>query len=128
MQAIGAGVNHVGMIPRFLGRFDLDYFPAAMPYTFADEEALDGECQLCEACGVYVVTGSVFAYGILADRENPAAQYDYRQPTEEERARVRRIRVACARHDVSITAAALQFPLAHPLVKTVTPGAGTAGS
>ena len=28
----GAGVNHTGMIPRFLERFDLDYFLVPMPY------------------------------------------------------------------------------------------------
>ena len=60
-----------------------------MPHTLADQETLDGEFPLCEARGVYVVFGSVFASGILADSENPAAQYGYRRPTEEERDLVR---------------------------------------
>lgn len=126
IQAIGAGINHVGMIPRFLERFDLDYFLVAMPYTLADQEALDGDFQLCESRGVQVVIGSVFASGILADSDNPAAQYGYRQPTDDERTRVHRIREVCAQHDVSMTAAALQFALAHPVVSTVIPGADTA--
>ncbi|MBA2300066.1 MAG: aldo/keto reductase, partial [Chloroflexi bacterium] len=33
IRAIGAGINHAGMIPRFLQRFDLDFFIVALPYT-----------------------------------------------------------------------------------------------
>ena len=126
IMAIGAGVNHTGMIPRFLERFDLDFFLVAMPYTLAEQSALEGELQLCETRDVSVVIGSVFASGILADYDNPAAQYGYRQPTDEERARIRGIHQVCQRHDVSMTAAALQFPLAHPSVASVIPGADSA--
>ncbi len=34
-----------------------------------------------------------------------------------------RLREACARHEVSLGAAALQFPLGHPSVASVIPGA-----
>ncbi|WP_189561950.1 aldo/keto reductase, partial [Mesorhizobium sp. M2A.F.Ca.ET.037.01.1.1] len=40
--------------------------------------------------------------------------------------RVRRIEAICARHKVSLPAAALQFPLGHPLVSSVIPGARSA--
>jgi D-threo-aldose 1-dehydrogenase len=33
--------------------------------------------------------------------------------------------VVCARHGVSLASAALQFPLAHPVVRAVIPGADT---
>jgi D-threo-aldose 1-dehydrogenase len=36
---------------------------------------------------------------------------------------VRRIESVCARHQVPLPAAALQFPLGHPAVATVIPGA-----
>jgi D-threo-aldose 1-dehydrogenase len=36
---------------------------------------------------------------------------------------VRRIEAICARHGVPLPAAALQFPLGHPLVVSVIPGA-----
>src|SRR5260370_24147230 len=37
-------------------------------------------------------------------------------------AKVARIEAVCARHGVPIAAAALQFPLGHPLVASVIPG------
>jgi D-threo-aldose 1-dehydrogenase len=37
--------------------------------------------------------------------------------------RVRRIEAVCAHHNVPLPAAALQFPLGHPLVVSVIPGA-----
>ena len=37
--------------------------------------------------------------------------------------RTRAIAAACARHAVPLRAAALQFPLSHPAVTTVIPGA-----
>ena len=40
--------------------------------------------------------------------------------------RVRRIEAVCASHKVSLPAAALQFPLGHPLVSSVIPGARSA--
>ena len=40
IAAIGAGVNLVGMIPRFLERWPIDFFLVAMPYTLLEQEAL----------------------------------------------------------------------------------------
>ena len=39
--------------------------------------------------------------------------------------RVRRIQAVCERHGVSLAAAALQFPLGHPAVASVIPGASS---
>jgi D-threo-aldose 1-dehydrogenase len=41
--------------------------------------------------------------------------------------RARRLRTICARHRVPLTAAALQFPMAHPAVATVLTGARSEG-
>ena len=38
-------------------------------------------------------------------------------------AKTARLEAVCARHDVPLRAAALQFPLAHPAVAAVIPGA-----
>ena len=37
--------------------------------------------------------------------------------------RVRKIEAVCARHKVPLPAAALQFPLGHPIVASIIPGA-----
>lgn len=124
--AIGAGINHVGMIPRFLERFEMDFFLVAMPYTLIDQPALDAELPLCEERSVAVVIGAVFASGILANPGARAAQYGYKPVESDVRARVARIDAVCRRHGVPIGAAALQFPLAHPAVASVIPGADSA--
>jgi D-threo-aldose 1-dehydrogenase len=120
--AIGAGVNRIGTIPRFLELLDLDFFLVALPYTLAEQPVLDHEFPLCEKRGVGVVIGGVFASGILATGVVPGATYNYHPPTPAEAEHVRGIEAVCARHGVPLAAAALQFPLHHPLVASVIPG------
>ena len=122
IKAIGAGINMLGMIPRFLPRFPLDFFIVAMPYTLLDQGALDVEFPLCEAHGAGVVIGAPFASGILASRTGPAATYAYRPVEDSTVRRVTGIDEICRAHGVPIGAVALQFPLAHPLVASIIPG------
>ncbi len=122
IRAIGAGINHVGMIPRFLQRFDMDFFLVAMPYTLLTQEALDDELSACLDRGVGVVIGAPFASGILATGPRPDAEYSYRPADAEIVEKTRRIEEICRRHGASLGAAALQFPLAHPAVAAVIPG------
>jgi D-threo-aldose 1-dehydrogenase len=121
--ALGAGVNLLGTIPRFLASMDLDFFLVAMPYTLADQSVLDDEFPLCAERGVTVVIGAVFASGILATGPVDGATYAYAEATPEVRAHVAAIEAVCRAHDVPMAAAALQFPLHHPVVASVIPGA-----
>jgi D-threo-aldose 1-dehydrogenase len=125
IQAIGAGINHVGMIPRFLARFDLDFFLVAMPYTLLDQGALDEELPLCAGRGVGVVIGAPFASGILASGPVAEATYRYAPAPPEMLEKTRRIQAVCGRHSVPLGAAALQFPFGHPTVAAVIPGPNT---
>ena len=121
--AIGAGVNHTGTILPFLDHLDLDFFLVASPYTLADQPVLDAEFPACEARGVGVILGQVFASGILATGPVRGARYQYAPASADTMARIGRIEAVCQRHDVPLAAAALQFPLHHPLVASVIPGA-----
>jgi len=123
IKAIGAGVNRMGTIPRFLERFELDFFLVALPYTLAEQPVLDVEFPLCAARGVGVIIGGVFASGILATGPVPGARYNYAIANEEQLGRIGRIEAVCDRHGVPLAAAALQFTLHHPLVASVIPGA-----
>jgi D-threo-aldose 1-dehydrogenase len=125
IHAIGAGVNHVGMIPRFLEHFDMDYFLVAMTYTLLDQSALDDELPLCRQHGVDVIIGAVFASGILATGGGPGSLYGYQPAGDPIVDKVNRIEAICGRHGVPLAAAALQFPLAHPQVVSVIPGANS---
>jgi D-threo-aldose 1-dehydrogenase len=120
--AIGVGINHLGMIGQFLERFDPDFFLVAMPYTLLDQPALAEELPACAERGVSVVIGAVFASGILARGPAVGALYAYRPAEQAEIARTRRIEAVCERHGVPLIAAALQFPLGHPVVASVIPG------
>ena len=123
--AIGAGVNHLGMIPRFIEHFDLDYFLVAMPYTLLDQQALEAELPLCEQHQIGIIIGAPFASGVLAVGAKPGARHAYQPATEDVLQRVARIARVCEAHGVPLGAAALQFPLGHPAVASVIPGAGS---
>ena len=123
IKAIGAGVNQVGTIPKFLDVLDLDFFLVALPYTLAEQPVLDVEFPLCEKRDVGVIIGAVFASGILATGAVPGAHLNYRDPTAEEADRIRRIDAVCKKFETPLAAAALQFTLHHPAVTAIIPGA-----
>lgn len=123
ISAIGAGMNFTGLIPRFLEYCDLDYFLLAMPYTLLDQPALDEDLPLCQDRGVGIVLGAVFASGILATGPKEGAIYAYQPAENSVIEKAQAIAAVCARHNVSLQAAALQFPLHHPAVASVIPGA-----
>src|SRR5947209_3673617 len=122
---VGAGINELGMIPRFLDMVGLDFFLVALRYTLMEQEVLDAEFPYCERCGVGVVIGGVFNSGITATGSIPGAKYNYSDPTPDVIAKVDRIQAICKAHATPMAAAALQFPLAHPIVASVIPGAVT---
>jgi D-threo-aldose 1-dehydrogenase len=123
IRGIGAGINEPGMMPRLLDLMDIDFFLVALPYTLLDTDVLDSEFPCCAARGVGFVIGAPFASGILATGAVQGARYRYAEATPEVLAKVRRIEAVCARHNVPLAAAALQFPLGHPSVASVIPGA-----
>jgi D-threo-aldose 1-dehydrogenase len=112
-------------MPRLLDLMDLDFFLVALRYTLLDQRVLDVEFPRCAANGVGFVIGGVFASGILATGAVPGAKNDYADAAPEVMETVRRMEAVCARYDVPLPAAALQFPLGHPAVASVIPGAIT---
>ncbi len=123
ISGVGAGINELGMMPRFLDLMDIDVFLVAMPYTLLDTDVLDSEFPCGVARDVGFVIGAPFASGILATGAVPGAKYRYADATPEISAKVRRIEAVCERHKVPLAAAALQFPFGHPSVASVIPGA-----
>jgi len=127
IRAIGAGINELGMIPRFLELFDLDFFLLALRYTLGEQDTLDAEIPLCIARNVGLIIGGVFNSGLYATGPVPNVKYNYADPTTAELAKAQEIAAVCSRHGVPLIAAALQFPLLHPQVTSVIPGALTPG-
>jgi D-threo-aldose 1-dehydrogenase len=121
--AIGIGVNEVAVCLETLARVDLDVILLAGRYTLLDPSAADAVLPLCQARGVRVIVGGPYNSGILAG----GAHYDYVAAPPAVVERARRLKAACAAHGVALEAAALHYPLRHPAVVSVIPGARSAG-
>jgi D-threo-aldose 1-dehydrogenase len=122
--AIGVGMMQWPMLADFARDIDADCFLHAGRYTLLEQGAL-GLLNQCQSKGITVFLGAVYATGILATGARPGARYDYEAAPPEIMDRVRRIEEVCASHAVSLTAAALQFPLAHPAVASLVVGMQT---
>ena len=123
VRGVGAGINELGMMPRFLDALPLDFFLVALRYTLMEQEVLEAEFPYCQRAGVGIVIGGVYSSGITATGPIEGAKYNYSDATPEVMERVRRMQAVCASHSTPLAAAALQFPLAHPIVASVIPGA-----
>lgn len=123
--AVGAGMNQAPALVRIVRSGLVDCVLLAGRYTLLDQSGLDELLPLCHERGVSVIIGGAFNSGLLADPANND-RFDYVPASAEMRARARALDAACRRHDVALTAAALQFPLAHPAVAAVVVGARTA--
>ena len=124
VRAIGAGMNQVAMLDRFVADVDLDCILLAGRYSLLDRSG----AALLDHCArrqVGVIVGGVFNSGVLADPDGHAS-YDYAPAPSAVVARARELRERCARYGVALPAAALQFAHRHPAVTTVVVGARTA--
>lgn len=121
--AIGLGMNQWQMLRDFARAGDWDCFLLAGRYTLLEQEPLDELLPLCVERGVRIILGGPYNSGILATGAVEGATYNYGPAGEDVLARVRGIESVCARHNVPLQAAALQFPLGHPAVATIIPGA-----
>jgi D-threo-aldose 1-dehydrogenase len=122
IHAVSVGMNQSAMLADFTRAGDFDCFLLAGQYTLLGQSALTGFLPLCVERDTPVIAGAVLALGLLAD---PASGGGVEGPPGEAEARAKAtaIREVCDRHGVPIAAAALQFPLGHPAVKTVLVGA-----
>ena len=101
-------------------------FLLAGRYTLLEQEPARRFLPLCEEKGIRIVIGGPYNSGILATGAVEGAYYNYLSATPEVLDRTRRIQHVCARHNVSLQAAALQFPFGHPSIASVIPGARSA--
>lgn len=122
VKAIGAGMNAVAPLLRFITEVDIDVVLVAGRLSLLDQEAAEQLLPAAVERQVGVIVGGVFNGGILAQ---PDAQpmYDYRPAAVEIRERVAAIAQTCDRHGVPLRAAALQAPLRHDGVTSVLVGA-----
>ena len=123
VRAIGAGLNEWEACQAFAEAGDFDCFLLAGRYTLLDQSSLDSFLPLCEQRGIGIILGGPYNSGILATGAVDGALYDYAPASPAILERTRAIERICEQHGVPLRAAALQFPLRHPTVATVIPGA-----
>ena len=121
LGAIGIGMNQSAVPTRFVTETDIDVVLLAGRYTLLDQSGAEDLLPAAEARGVAVVLGGVFNSGLLAD-PCATATYDYVPAPAELIRKALDIESVCAKHDVPLRAAALQFGLTHPAVSAALVG------
>jgi D-threo-aldose 1-dehydrogenase len=124
--AIGVGVNENDTLLRYAADADFDCFMLAGRYTLLDTSALDALLPDCVRRGISILLAAPYNSGILASGAVPGAKFWYAEAPPDIMARVQRLEAVCARHGVTLQAAATQFPLAHPALASVVVGCRSA--
>jgi D-threo-aldose 1-dehydrogenase len=125
IKGVGTGLNYCAETMRMINECDLDVVLIAGRYTLLDQEAGKELIPLAQRKGVAVLAAGVFNSGILA---NPRAgsTFNYAPASDEVIQRAINIGAFLNERGVSLTAAALQFPIQNPGVTTVVIGASDA--
>ncbi len=124
IAGFGMGVNEVAACLEVMAHARLDAILLAGRYTLLEQTSLDALFPACEQAGTAIVIGGPYNSGILAVGTRTVAPlyYNYEPAPADVIEKVRRIEAVCESHGIPLAAAALQFPLAHPLVVSVIPG------
>ncbi|MFE9578180.1 aldo/keto reductase [Nocardia sp. NPDC006044] len=124
VSGIGVGVNDVDVALRFVRETAIDHVLIAGRYTLLDRRAETELLPECARRGIRVLVAGVLNSGILADPRH-GATFDYRPAQRHTIERARTMDRLCAKYDVPLRAAALQFPRRNPAVAATVIGAGT---
>lgn len=121
--AIGLGVNESEVCRQVMDVIDVDCFLLAGRFTLLEQEPLEHLLPECLERDVKVIIGGPYNSGLLTNVERKRATYDYKPVPDDQWERMLQILDICESHGVDIRAAALQYPLRHPAVAAVIPGA-----
>jgi D-threo-aldose 1-dehydrogenase len=121
--AIGVGINESDTSLRFIQAGDFDCMLLAGRYTLLEQGGLEAFLPECIKRNVSVILGGPYNSGILTGGVKPGATHDYVAASASLVQKAQKIEAVCSRHGVELGAAAMQFPLLHPAVCSVIPGA-----
>ncbi len=121
--AIGVGINESDTSLRFIQAGDFDCMLLAGRYTLLEQGGLAEFLPECAKRGVSVILGGPYNSGILTGGVKPGATHDYVPAAVALIEKAAKIEAVCKHHGVELGAAAMQFPLFHPAVAAVIPGA-----
>lgn len=118
IKAIGLGVNEREVCIEAMQHGHWDTFLLAGRYTLLEQNPLDDLLPACEKAGTSIILGGPFNSGILAGGNT----WNYAKAPASVIDKASAINDICSAHNIPLPAAALQFPIAHPLVSSVIPG------
>ena len=124
IKAIGIGMNWCPTSIAIMKETELNIALIAGRYTLLDQSAQEELYPLALEKNVSIIAAGVFNSGVLANPV-PGAHYDYEPASEEIINKARAIGKFLEKFEVSLQAAALQFPLRHPAVASVLTGAAS---
>lgn len=124
IAAIGVGMNWSEPLAQFATEADFDVFLLAGRYTLLEQDSMDDLLPRMQENNVSLVAGGVYNSGLLVD-PTPDATYDYQPAPPEVVERAQDLKSVCDDFGVPLRAAAIQFPLHHPVVACVVVGART---
>jgi D-threo-aldose 1-dehydrogenase len=123
IQAVGVGENFWEPLVDFARDGQFDCFLLAGRYTLLEQHSLAALNQF-HAQHISVFGAGVYNTGILArGAHDPDVWYQYSKAPAAIIDKTRQIEAVCARHDVPLRAAAVQFVQAHPTVTLLVVGA-----
>jgi D-threo-aldose 1-dehydrogenase len=125
--AIGVGINESDTSLRFIQAGDFDCMLLAGRYTLLEQGGLKEFLPECVKRNVSVILGGPYNSGILTGGVKPGVTHDYAAAPANLIEKAQKIEAVCRRHGVELGAAAMQFPMFHPALCAVIPGALSVG-
>ncbi len=126
IQAVGLGVNESQVCERAMDIGQFDCFLLAGRYSLLEQDPLHNLLPKCIEHGASIILGGPYNSGILATgvKGDRVPLFNYEPAPKEIIKQVDEIENVCEKYQVTLAAAALQFPLGHPVVSSVIPGLG----
>ncbi|MFB2597121.1 aldo/keto reductase [Herbiconiux sp. P17] len=128
VRAVGVGSMSTEALLASARTGAIDLLMTAGRYTLAEQPVYPEVLEACAENGVGIVNASVFNSGLLAtDTPGADSRYEYGGVPAGTLARVQAIAAVAHEHGVELPAAALQYTLRDPLVRTVVVGSSKPG-
>lgn len=122
VKCIGLGVNEYEVCEEAMDYGDWDCFLLAGRYTLLEQEPIKTFIPKCKDRGSKIVVGGVFNSGILATGAKAGAKYNYEDAPQEILNKVKKIEDICKKFNITLTQAAIQFPLLQENVSSILVG------
>jgi D-threo-aldose 1-dehydrogenase len=121
IQHLGIAGGPIDLLTRYIETGSFEVVITHNRYTLLHRGA-EPLFKVAAERGVAVLNGAPYASGLLAKGPDTQARYAYQAATSEVTERVRKVAEVCARYDVPLAAAALQFSMRHPLIASTIVG------